>query len=116
MKQTRAGEMFNRPVFLFSYLLSALSIHVLVIDEMFSAADQSVPLAVLHGDGPGGHHYRVVRHQHAFTSQEGPAVPRVRRGQGDLPPAPCLPHPAAGAHLPLWDVSLQVSDVMNRII
>ena len=40
----------------------------------------------------------------------------MRRGQGNLPPAPCLPHPAAGAHLPLWDVSLQVSDVMNRKI
>ena len=83
---------------------------------MFSAADQSVPLAVLHGDGPGGDHYRVVRHQHAFTSQEGPAVPRVRCGQGDLPPAPRLPHPPASAHLPLRDVSLQVSVVTNSKI
>ena len=77
MKQTRAGEMFNRPVFLFSYLLSALSIHVLVIDEMFSAADQSVPLAVLHGDGAGGDHHRVVRHQHASQDQHGRHLPRV---------------------------------------
>ena len=76
---------------------------------MFSAVDQSVPLAVLHGDGPGGDNHRVVRDQHAFTSQEGPAVPRVRCGQGDFPPSPRLPHPAAGAHLPLRDVSLQVS-------
>ena len=32
-------------------------------------SDQSVPLPLLHGDGPGGDHHRVVRHQHAASGR-----------------------------------------------
>ena len=90
--------------------------------------DQSVPVPVLHGDGAGGHHHRVVRHQHATAGKniwtvpknissvqqifhavtaagdDHAAIPRVRRGQGNLPAAARVPLPAASPHLPLRHV------------
>ena len=43
----------------------------------FLLSDQSVPLTVLHGDGAGGHHNRVVRHQHASNSNQLESLPRM---------------------------------------
>ena len=48
---------------------------------------------------------------HAVTAagDDHAAVPRVRRGQGDLPAAARVPLPAARPHLPLRHVRVQVN-------
>ena len=73
----------------------------------FLLSDQSVPLTVLHGDGPSGDHHWVVRHQHATQGCLQQSLPWVWCCQGDVPPPSCVSLPPAHPHLPLRHVRVQ---------
>lgn len=44
---------------------------------MLFILDKPDVVSVLHGDGPGGHHLRVVRHQYAPGGQVHPRIPSL---------------------------------------